>query len=61
MIKKYLKLIHKSITAAADELGVTRPYLTDIVNGKRIPGRKLAVKIERWSDGHIKASDLLSV
>ena len=53
MLEKYLNLKNIPIVKAAAELGVSRPYLTDVKNGKRFPSRKLALKIESWSGGMV--------
>ena len=48
-----------TITKAADELGVSRPYLSDVVNGKLGAGKKLAQKIEKWSGGCVSAIEAM--
>lgn len=56
-LREYLEITGKSVTGAADELGVSRVRLSQLVNGKPA-GRKLALKIQKWSGGVVKATDL---
>ena len=48
--KKYLKEINKSINDVAQEIGYTRPHLTNVLNGKVNCGNKLALVFEIYSD-----------
>ncbi len=57
-LREYLFRHRISITKAARQLGVTRQYLGSIVNGAPA-GRKLAIKIESWSNGEVKAAWLI--
>ena len=41
--------------AWADRLGVSRGFLSDLLNGKRRPGLDLAARIERETGGAVKA------
>ena len=50
-----------TITRAAEELGVTRIHLSNIAHGNYPPGRQLAIRIEEWTGGEVKASDLLGL
>ena len=59
--KAYLKERGLTNAAAARELGVTRQYLGDVVNGRVIPGIKLAQRFESWSNGAVLAVELLNL
>lgn len=54
----YLKLTDKTIIQAAKELKICRQYLHDILRGKYAPGRKLGVRIHKWSDGAVGYDDM---
>lgn len=43
----------------AEGLKITRQHLSDIVCGKSMPSRKLALKIEDYFEGEITAPQLL--
>lgn len=43
---------------AADGIGISRPYLCDILNERAIPGRATAFKIVKWSEGMVRLEDL---
>ena len=44
--------------AAAEQLGVSRPYLTRLRNGSRKPSLDVALKIETWSEGKVTAASM---
>ena len=59
--KTYIKQIRNiTIEAAATELGVSRPYLSDVLNNKVIPSPKLTIAIEKWSEGQIPRHEMRS-
>ncbi len=43
---------------AARQMGISRQYLNEIVNGKRVPGRAVAFKVVKWSSGMVRLEDL---
>jgi plasmid maintenance system antidote protein VapI len=43
-------------SAWADRLKVSRSYLSDLLNGKKVPSLDLAVRIERATGGAVAAS-----
>lgn len=57
-LKKFIYDVRKTtIKQAADELGYTREHLTEVCNG--LPaGRKLGLKIEKWSAGIVTAPEV---
>lgn len=40
----------------ADRIGVSKSYLSDLLNGKAVPSLAVAAKIERLTDGEVSAS-----
>jgi len=60
-LKTYIKDVRKiTQEVAAKELGISRVHLNNIIN-LIFPGIKLAKKIETWSNGIIKAQDILNL
>ena len=49
-----------SVSEAADQIGCARQYIYAIYSG-RPAGKKLAVKIEKWSNGFVRAVDLIQL
>lgn len=56
MLKEHIERSGKTQTAWADLLGISKGYLSDIVNGNRVPSLEVAVAIERATDGRVLAS-----
>ncbi len=60
-LKSYIKDVRKiTQEAAAAEIGISRVHLNNIIN-LIFPGIKLAKTIEVWSNGIVKARDLLNL
>ena len=57
-LKKYLQKHKIKHREAAEALGVTRVWLTEVING-RLCSSRLAIKIQVWSHGQVKISDVL--
>ena len=57
-LQDYLKYKSIKIPEAAKQLKITRAYLYEIIGERKIPGRKLAQKILKWSEGNIRFEDL---
>lgn len=55
MFADYISKSGETRSAWADKIGVTRSYLSDILNGKKTPSLKVAVTIERMTGGEVKA------
>jgi transcriptional regulator with XRE-family HTH domain len=53
----YLTAAGKKQSDLARELGVSRGYLSELVNGAKKPGLALATDIERATAGAVPASD----
>ena len=61
-LKEYIRYERRmSETRCALEMGITKQYLNTITNGKIIPGKKVALKIQEWTNGKYKASDLMGL
>lgn len=60
-IKKYIEYKNISVGETAKQLGITRAYVYELISRRRAPGRKLALKILKWSDGDIRFEDLWEV
>lgn len=56
MFSEYILTSGQNRAAWADKLGVSRSYLSDILNGNKTPSLELAVKIERATGGVILAA-----
>uniref|UniRef100_A0A6M3JNK6 Putative DNA binding, helix-turn-helix domain containing protein n=1 Tax=viral metagenome TaxID=1070528 RepID=A0A6M3JNK6_9ZZZZ len=57
-LDEYIKEREITVIQAAEELGITRGYLYEILGGRMPPGRKLAIKITEWSQNIVKFNDL---
>lgn len=60
-LKLYLVENRITVTDFSKELGVTRNYLSGIINGKLKCGKYLAQIIEMKTNGKIKAEELANV
>ena len=56
MLKKYLKANRATQRDFASSLGISQAFLSQLLNGRRIPSLDLAVRIERLTDGAVPAS-----
>lgn len=59
-LKEYLVKEKKTQQELADECGITRGYLSQIINGTRTPSRSLAHYLEKLTYGKVKAEDILT-
>ncbi|MBW1678373.1 MAG: helix-turn-helix domain-containing protein [Deltaproteobacteria bacterium] len=57
-LQTYLKLNGIGITEAAKQLGCTRQWIHEIISGRQPAGRKMAIKIVKWTDGEVRLEDL---
>ena len=57
-LKHYIKQIGKKQVVVADELDISTPHLSLILNGMRKPGADLIIKIEQWSNKKVTLYDL---
>lgn len=58
-LKAYLQHQNLSTKQAAQQLGLSRVHLHSIVTGRITAGKKLAIKIQRWSNGNVKYSEIM--
>lgn len=56
MFSEYIRTSGHNRAAWADRLGISRPYLSDILNGNKVPSLELAARIERATDGAVMAA-----
>jgi hypothetical protein len=61
-LQQYITIV-RQITQdqAAQELGISRPYLNMVIMGKRPAGRPLCVKLAKWSSGRIDLEPLMMI
>lgn len=54
-------LFRKRLTQVefAEKIGYTRDYVSQVVNGKKIPGKKMAKRVEVETKGAVKVKDLI--
>ena len=50
-----------TISKASQQIGISRQFLSDIINGNVIPGFKASYKIQMWSNGKFKAAELMGM
>lgn len=56
MFSEFIRSSGQNRATWADRLGVSRSYLSDILNGNKTPSLDLAVRIERLTGGAVPAS-----
>ena len=59
-LKRYMEMQKITIPEAAKQIGISRPLLYYALNGNPL-GKKSARKVEKWSDGFIRAVDLIQL
>ena len=58
-LKEHLYQSRMTVTQFADKIQASRSYMSNIINGKMKPGKRLAKDIEIETKGLILAEDLL--
>jgi len=58
-LKTYIKQSGKSREQFAQEIGTTKNYINNLCQKNHFPGRKLALKIEKSTNGEVSKMDLL--
>lgn len=61
MLKQAIKDSGESRAHWAEKLGISKPYLSDLLNGKKQPSLEMAVKIERETGGAVPATSWIPV
>ena len=56
MLAEFIKRSGMTQTAFADQLGVSKSYLSTLISRRRLPSLVLAVTIERVTDGAVPAT-----
>ncbi len=60
MFAEYIRKCGESRAAWATRIGVSRSYLSDMLNGKKTPSLDVAVRIERLTQGAVPASSWIA-
>ena len=58
MLANFITQSGESRSAWADKIGISRSYLSDILNGNKVPSLPVAVRIERLTGGKVTAAML---
>ena len=58
MLANFISQSGESRTVWADRIGISRSYLSDILNGHKIPSLPVAVRIEELTGGKVTAAML---
>ena len=61
MFSEFIRTSGQNRAAWADRLSISRSYLSDILNGNKIPSLELATKIERATAGAVMASSWIAM
>lgn len=61
MLAEFITQSGESRSAWADRIGISRSYLSDILNGHKVPSLPLAVKIERLTGGAVTAASMAGI
>jgi len=59
-LSEYLKINGISHEVFAQKIGVTRSFITNVLNGKRNPSLKLCLKIEAATKRKVKTKELFN-
>ena len=59
LLKEWQKKNRWNNRKLAEELDIDESYLSCVVNFHRVPSRKLAIKIEKFTSGEVTATELL--
>ena len=57
-LERFMRAKGLTDESVADAVGVSRPYVTRLRQGKRSPSLELALKIEAWSEGKVRVAGL---
>jgi len=60
MFAEFIKASGKTRSSWAEELGIAKSYLSDLLNGNRQPSLSLAFRIERLTDGAVPAASWIT-
>lgn len=57
-LKAYIEAHGLTTQAMAAAIGVSQPFAWRLVEGKREPSPEIAIRIEEWTEGQVKAACL---
>lgn len=57
-LRDYVKANDLTTEAVAAAIGVSQPFASRLIAGKREASPEVAIRIEVWSEGQVKASSL---
>lgn len=60
MLREHIKASGYSQTVWAERLGIAKSYLSDLLNGNKVPSLDLAVRIQRATDGAVPADSWIA-
>lgn len=60
MFSEFIETSGHTRSAWADRLGISRSYLSDLLNGNKTPSLELAVQIERATGGAVLATSWIA-
>lgn len=60
-LREYLFRNRLTVKEFSQRLECSRPHLTEIIHGRRKPGKRLANDIEKLTGGQVKAAELLII
>jgi len=58
-LKEYLDANDITYSRAAKRVGISQQYLGTIINGQKYPSQTLAIKLEEYTKGAIKWTELV--
>jgi len=58
MLAEFITQSGESRSAWAGRIGISRSYLSDILNGNKTPSLAVAARIERLTNGKVSAASL---
>ena len=57
-LSEYLHEFGTRVVELAEQVGVSREYMSAVVHGNKIPGWNLALRVENVTRGRVKATEL---
>jgi len=58
-LREYLFYNRMTVKQFSEKIGCSRNHISEIIHGRRIPGKRLAKDIEIATNGEVKAKNLL--
>lgn len=60
-LKDYLYIKRMTINEFSELIGYSRNHISGIINGRLKPTKKLALYIEKMTEGEVKANELMKI